>query len=243
MKKIFIMVAAIIFMANVACAKVQVDYGVSEVYSHEDIDAAIKVLESNYNDPIHSLKSLKYAGNDCPVKENIDSVQYMKLSAVVYVSPDNFCTTFSQGYYTTDILWLVRTYGGNWDFVESNVIYSDKTIDSLEINYAESEIYSRAEMYDAIDIIKSKFNEWRGCKLHAIRYAGDSANSAENIKWLNELAPGENFAQCIEFLSDFYVSAEAADFTTFNPNSEYKNWQWWLARTDGGDWKLLTFGY
>ena len=24
---------------------------------------------------------------------------------------------------------------------------------------------------------------------------------------------------------------------------EYTDWQWWLARSEGGDWELLTWGY
>lgn len=118
---------------------------------------------------------------------------------------------------------------------------------AAEIDYGASEIYSRADMDSAIEIIQKQFSNWRGCELHNIRYGGDEANSAENIRWMNELAPAHgcepNFTQCIEFLSDFYVSPEAANYTTFETNSEYKNWQWWLARTDGGKWILLTWGY
>lgn len=114
---------------------------------------------------------------------------------------------------------------------------------TVEIDYGASEIYSRSDMDSAIELVQGTFSHWRGCKLHNIRYAGDEACNAENLRWLNELAPGQNFTQVIEFLSDFYVSPEAASYTTFNPDSEYKDWQWWLARTSGGDWKLLTFGY
>lgn len=118
---------------------------------------------------------------------------------------------------------------------------------AVEINYGASEIYTRADLNAAIKIVKQQFRQWKGCKLENIRYAGDNCNNAENLKWLNELAVGQgrepNFVQCVEFFSDFYVSRRAEKFTTFNPDSEYKNWQWWLARTKGGDWQLLTFGY
>jgi len=26
-------------------------------------------------------------------------------------------------------------------------------------------------------------------------------------------------------------------------DKEYTDWQWWLAREEGGDWELLTWGY
>ena len=112
---------------------------------------------------------------------------------------------------------------------------------ALKINYGASEIYTQAEMKDAVKIIKKQFGEWKGCKLKNIRYAGDAANNAENLKWLQSLRPQENFTQCIEFFSDFYVGKKTN--TTFNPNSNYKDWQWWLARSEGGNWQLVTFGY
>ena len=115
------------------------------------------------------------------------------------------------------------------------------SVEAAEINYGASKIYNQTEMNAAIKIIKKQFGKWKGCKLHNIRYAGDDADNAENLKWLNDLRPQENFSQCIEFFSDFYVSPNTN--TTFNPESEYKNWQWWLARSDGGKWQLVTFGY
>ena len=118
-------------------------------------------------------------------------------------------------------------------------------LEAAEVIYGESEIYTQAEMNAAIKIIKKQFGKWKGCKLKNIRYAGDDCNNAENLKWMNDLAPVHNyepnFTQCIEFFSDFYVSKKTK--TIFNPDSEYKNYQWWLARTDGGKWILLTFGY
>ena len=114
-------------------------------------------------------------------------------------------------------------------------------LEAAEVIYGESEIYTQAEMNAAIKIIKKQFGKWKGCKLQNIRYAGDECNNIENLNWLNDLRPEKNFTQCIEFFSDFYVSKKTK--TIFNPDSEYKNYQWWLARTDGGKWILLTFGY
>ena len=111
----------------------------------------------------------------------------------------------------------------------------------VQINYGASEIYTQADMKDAVKIIKKQFGSWKGCTLKNIRYAGDNANNTENLKWLNNLRPQENFTQCIEFFSDFYVGKDTN--TTFNPDSNYKDWQWWLARAEGGTWQLVTFGY
>ena len=116
-----------------------------------------------------------------------------------------------------------------------------ENVEATEIIYGESEIYTQTEMNAAIKIIKKQFGKWKGCKLKNIRYAGDECNNIDNLNWLNDLRPEKNFTQCIEFFSDFYVSKKTK--TVFNPDSEYKNYQWWLARTDDGKWQLVTFGY
>ena len=118
----------------------------------------------------------------------------------------------------------------------------------VKILYGKSEIYSKADMDAALVVVNEMFGTWQGCTMLDIRYYGDECNNTENLKWMNELREArkiddKKFTQCIGFLSDFYTSKDAANHTTFNPESEYKNWQWWLARTDGGDWQLLTFGY
>ena len=35
-----------------------------------------------------------------------------------------------------------------------------------------------------------------------------------------------------------YISDEEC-----NADTEYTGWKWWLARSDGGEWKLMTWGY
>lgn len=111
----------------------------------------------------------------------------------------------------------------------------------VQICYGDSEIYTQDEMNAAIKIIEKQFGDWKGCKLKNIRYAGDASNNVENLKWMNDLRPQKNFTQCIEFFSDFYVGKNTN--TTFNPDSNYKDWQWWLARSESGNWQLVTFGY
>ena len=58
---------------------------------------------------------------------------------------------------------------------------------------------------------------------------GDSAND-------NDLA----FTQCIMFDSSFRSPKEGGG--AWEPDTEY-TWSWWLARSDGGEWKLMTWGY
>ena len=121
-------------------------------------------------------------------------------------------------------------------------------VSKVKIVYGVSEIYSREDMDSAITIIKEMFSRWDGCELHTIRYTDDDyCNTKENIEWLNELAQSRgyepNFTQSIAFFSNFHSPKYENHNTTFNTDSEYEDWSWYLARTNGGKWKLITFGY
>lgn len=118
--------------------------------------------------------------------------------------------------------------------------------EDAEIDYGKSEIYSQKDMDAAIEIIKAKFSTWKGCTLQKIYYVSDDECNEKNIAWLNEIeAANDNeevFTQCIMFESDFHT-AEQGDLSGFENGEEYKNWQWWLGRSETGDWKLMTCGY
>ena len=100
-------------------------------------------------------------------------------------------------------------------------------------------------MNDAIELIKKEFNTWDGCKLHSISYSTDDECSESNIEWLNKIETAndnkETFTQCIMFTSNFHSPKEGGG--AWNADTEYTDWQWWLARSDNGQWKLITYGY
>ena len=116
---------------------------------------------------------------------------------------------------------------------------------NIDIDYGTSEIYSKEDMDAAIDLIMNEFNGWKGCEMHSIRYASDNFNSKENIKWVKELGEGKEYTECIQFLTDFHSPTDAKDLaqTAWEPDQEYKDYQWILARTEGGNWELLNWGY
>ena len=115
-----------------------------------------------------------------------------------------------------------------------------KTID-VPVDYGKSELYTQAEMDEAISMIQKEFAGWEGCELHSVAYAGDECMTEENIAWMNSLQDGRNYTQCIEFISSFRSPKEGGG--AWEPDTEYENYQWWLAREDGGSWELLTWGY
>ncbi len=108
-------------------------------------------------------------------------------------------------------------------------------------DYGDSDLYTQAELEAAAALIREQFESFEGCELHALCYAGDVCNSAGNLQWMNSLEDGKNFTQVVEFLSDFHSPVEGGG--AWEADTEYKDWQWWLAREDGGDWQLLTWGY
>ena len=103
-----------------------------------------------------------------------------------------------------------------------------------------SDLFSAADMDAAIIAINREFAGWAGCEMHDIRYAGDDVNNAENLAWMCSLGDKE-YAQVISFLSDFHSPVEGGG--AWEADKEYRDWQWWLARTEGGSWELLTWGY
>lgn len=113
---------------------------------------------------------------------------------------------------------------------------------SATIDLGNSEKFTKDDLNKAVDQIKTQFAAWKGCELENIRYAGDEASNEENLAWMNDLRPDAKYTQVVEFFSDFKTPENNGELT-FEPNTEYKDYQWWLARTEGGDWDLVTFGY
>lgn len=109
------------------------------------------------------------------------------------------------------------------------------------IDYGNSALYSKEELEEAMIQIKCKFAGFQGCELHSIRYAGDECNNQKNLEWMNELDEGKNYVQVAQFFSDFYVVPDSNP--VLDSDEEYKDYQWWLAREEGGGWQLLTYGY
>ena len=117
-----------------------------------------------------------------------------------------------------------------------------KNAPEVTIDLGSSALYTAEELNDAMLAIKCKFAAWEGCELHAISYAGDEANNEENLKWLNSLNDGSSYTQVAEFLCDFHSPVEEGP-NAWEPDTEYTDYQWWLARTEGGDWEIISEGY
>lgn len=107
------------------------------------------------------------------------------------------------------------------------------------VDYGTSALFTEAERKAAVAALRAELDTWTGCELHSIRYAGDGCCSAENLAWMNSLRENGQFTECIEFLTNFHSPAENSG--GLDPDAEYIDYQWWLARTGGGDWELVTW--
>ena len=110
------------------------------------------------------------------------------------------------------------------------------------IDLGSSELYTEDDLKDAVIQIKCKFAFWGNVDLKSIRYAGDEAVTAEKLEWLNEQNADGSYTQAVEFLMDFHTPEDVGELT-LNADSDYTDYQWWLARTADGGWEIVTFGY
>ena len=111
--------------------------------------------------------------------------------------------------------------------------------DKAVVDYGNSAIYTQEELKEAAVQVKCKFAMFAGCELQSIRYAGDESCSEEDLKRMNELDKSRNYTQVGLFLTDFKTSAQTGG--EFAPDTEIKDYKWWLARADGG-WQLIDRG-
>ncbi len=107
------------------------------------------------------------------------------------------------------------------------------------LQFGPSELYSYEEMEEAVALIDKEFNSWKGCRLFTIDYAGDELCERE-LDYCNTLAPeGVSYADCIVFYMEFRSPIFGGG--AWNACQRY-HWSWYLARTEGGAWELLTWG-
>ena len=120
--------------------------------------------------------------------------------------------------------------------------FIQSTLD-VKIDYGSSSVYTKKEMKEAIKVIKREFISWKGCKLHSLTYLSDDCNNEKNLSWMNSLRKaddkGEAITQCIMFEGTFRSPKNGGD--GWEPDREY-TWSWWLARSEDGRWKLMTWG-
>ncbi|MBQ6645790.1 MAG: hypothetical protein IJM56_03820 [Clostridia bacterium] len=111
----------------------------------------------------------------------------------------------------------------------------------------QSELFTDADFEAALELILNKFSGFDGCELHSLYFAGDEYSTPENTARLDEIAKVNGYngmiVKVMLFLSDFHSPTDPASKTSLNIDQEYKDWQWWLGCSDGGEWMLINWGY
>ena len=111
-------------------------------------------------------------------------------------------------------------------------------VKNVKITDYSSEIYSDAEIENAIDVVINYFEKnFEGCTLTEITYLGD-----DKLDDWQEFAERNNADDVMVLVSSFNVDASGGD-GSLNPNSTYTNWKWILVRTNGGKWEHVDHGY
>jgi ABC-type glycerol-3-phosphate transport system substrate-binding protein len=110
-------------------------------------------------------------------------------------------------------------------------------VKNVKITDYSSEIYSDAEIENAIDVAINYFEKnFEGCTLTEITYLGDD----ELDNW-QEFAERNNADDVMVLVSSFNVGASGGG-GSLNPNDTSTNWKWVLVRTKDGKGEPVDHG-
>lgn len=111
-------------------------------------------------------------------------------------------------------------------------------ISSVKITDVQSEIYTEEDIDSAIDVILEYFHdEFSGCKLNEIEYAGDDMVDSHE-----EYTERYDADEVIVLLSSFYVDSSGGG-GCLNTDQTYDGWGWILVRDEDDKWVHVDHGY
>lgn len=114
--------------------------------------------------------------------------------------------------------------------------------ENMAVNISGSELYSKDDLETAVKVIEKDLAHDRSISsILRIEYCGDTV-SQDNIDYCNTLNQGlSKYVDCAVFDVDFKTKSHVD--VGFEPNETYKDFGFCLARTDGGNWKIIASGY
>ena len=116
---------------------------------------------------------------------------------------------------------------------------------NYEVDYGASQMYSHEDIDAAVKAVMAEFDTWDGCTMKEIAVADDDTCAAD-LEYCNSVREEgtPEYDQAIVLVSSFHSpSAKEAEGTAWEPDTDYNDWTWHLARTGSGEWNLLTWGY
>ena len=122
---------------------------------------------------------------------------------------------------------------------EASNLFEMKTEKSSKEETASS-LFSEEELNAAQSEILMQILEWDDCELHDLRYAGDEFSTGAELERIND--GEEKYVATARFLMDFR-SPKKVEKTTFEPDTEYTDYNWILGLTADGSWEIVDCGY
>jgi len=116
---------------------------------------------------------------------------------------------------------------------------------NVAVNIEKSDKFSENEINNAVNCVKKKFKDFRGCNLTKLWYDEKKSNNFIEGYLSNGKGSvnGVKVENVIVLLSNFNVNSSGG-IGGFNPNSTYSNWNWILIRdSKTGNWKVDDWGY
>ena len=109
--------------------------------------------------------------------------------------------------------------------------------ENVRIIPKESELFTEEEIAEAIEVVLADFREdWWGCTLTEIGYAGDDA-----VRAYQPYSPWTNGERMMMLISSFEVAERGAD-QSFEPGT-WRDWNWILIQQEDGSWVHVDHGY
>ena len=105
---------------------------------------------------------------------------------------------------------------------------SDK--DNVWTTEVSSTLYSQQDISDAIDVVKSDFKQ-------------NNSDFILESQSYQEWADRNKADELLVLLSTFHTDSDGGSDKSFEPDTEYTDWNWILVRNDGGKWKIVDQGY
>ena len=193
--------------------------------------------------------TLAGCGNNQPTVENPDENAEIANPASVYCEENGWTLVLEEG------AWLCMfadgSYCEEWAYqrwecqpgdIMYNVVPEEEFIDDVEQKAdwnGTSEIYSDEDLQAAVDKIVNYFDI--KVEMQEIFYQGDE-ESANKLDYCKELNPEVD--ECVFFKTNFFIPEQDAVMAwAFEPNTTLTDYEWYLGRTAGGEWNVLTAGY
>lgn len=118
---------------------------------------------------------------------------------------------------------------------------TNKVVVSIE----KSNKFSETEINDAINRVKKKTKDFKGCNFTKLWYDDEKSNNFIKGYLTNGKGSvnGVKAENVIVLLSNFDVDSSGGD-GSLNPNSTYSDWNWILIRdSKTSNWKVDDWGY